>query len=169
MISVCKLLNVESSTETASRKSMNNFKDPPKLICSLASSMLLLVMKLADLQLLLGQWKSDLEAFPLQLCKMERDASLFHCWNYYHSFLVVVRLVFQQTVVQNKFCVYGRMLHGPQSLISLKKFNSPSLSRCLAWLLHPAGCVWVCFCVCVHMYSVFKSLLILCGGCKRLK
>lgn len=49
MISVCKLFNVKSSTETVSRKSMNNFKDPPKLICSLASSVLLLVMKLADL------------------------------------------------------------------------------------------------------------------------
>lgn len=65
---------------------MNNFKDPPKLICSLASSMLLLVMKLADWLLLLGQWKSVLEA-------VSPDASLFCCWKDYHSALVVVRLI----------------------------------------------------------------------------
>lgn len=93
MISVCKLFNVKSSTETVSRKSMNNFKDPPKLICSLASSMLLLVMKLADWLLLLGQWKSVLEAVSPQLRKTERDASLFCCWKDYHSALVVVRLI----------------------------------------------------------------------------
>lgn len=49
LISVCKLFNVKSSAETVSRKAMNYFKDPPRLICSLACSMLLLVMELADL------------------------------------------------------------------------------------------------------------------------
>lgn len=103
LISVCKLFNAKSSAETVSRKTMNNFKDPPRLICSPASSMLLLVMKIADLWVLPGCWKSDLEAVSPQPRETEVVPALLE---QLHSFLAGAMLVFHLTGAEKIFSVY---------------------------------------------------------------
>lgn len=81
---------------------MNNFKDPPRLICSPASSMLLLVVKLADLCCLAAgkvTWKQfHRSRVRLRWC--------LRCWSNYHSFLAGAMLVFHLTGAEKIFSAY---------------------------------------------------------------